>query len=335
MGRSDMKSLCNGNMLGWGALILAFALVPVLMTSQYQLNVACNVLIWALFATSFNMLWGVTGMLSFGQALYYGVGGYAIGLTVTYLGSQWYFAAFAAGLLFTLVLSFLLCLLVIRVGGVYYTMLTLAFGQLAWQIMFKLYDFTGGDDGLQGITLPGLLANKVYYYYFVMILVLLAVWVLKRMAYSPFGLIVRGVRQDAIQVRFLGRRVRRNQLRVYIVASLFATVAGALMAGVDGSVHTDMFFWTTSGEVILMSVLGGISHFFGPFCGAVVIILIEDIVGAHTEYWSLLIGSIIMVMVIGFPRGLVGGALDVAAKVRATLQGAKHDDTTLTAGLGK
>lgn len=330
-----MKTLINGNTLGWGVLVLAFALVPVLMTSTYQLNVANNILIWSLFAISFNMLWGVTGMLSFGQALYYGIGGYAVGLTVHYLGSQWYAAALAAGLLFTLLLSFLLGLLVIRVGGVYYTMLTLAFGQLAWQIMFKMYDFTGGDDGLQGILLPGLLGNKVFYYYFVLVLVLLSIWFLKRMAYSPFGLILRGVRQNPDRVRFLGRRVRRNQLRIYMVASMFATLAGALMAGVDGSVHTDMFFWTTSGEVILMSVLGGISQFFGPMVGAVMIILIEDIVGAHTEYWSLLIGSIIMFMVIGFPKGLVGGALDLYTKFRGTQHGAYQDEATFTARLGK
>ena len=330
-----MRSYLNGNTLGWGVLIVAFGLVPALMTSQYQLNVANNILIWALFAVSFNMLWGVTGMLSFGQALYYGIGGYAIGLTIHYLGSQWYFLAFAAGMLFTLVLSFLLGLLVIRVGGVYYTMLTLAFGQLAWQIMFKMYDFTGGDDGLQGILLPGVLGDKVYYYYFVMTVVLLSIWFLKRMAYSPFGLILRGVRQNPNRVRFLGRRVRRNQLRIYMVASMFATVAGALMAGVDGSVHTDMFFWTTSGEVILMSVLGGINQFFGPFVGAIMIILIEDIVGAHTEYWSLIIGTIIMFMVIGFPKGLVGGAFDLYAKVRRTQQGVQQDEATLTARLGK
>lgn len=330
-----MRSYINGNTLGWSFLIVAFGLVPAFMTSQYQLNVANNILIWALFAVSFNMLWGVTGMLSFGQALYYGIGGYAIGLTIHYLGTQWYFLAFAGGILFTLVLSFLLGLLVIRVGGVYYTMLTLAFGQLAWQIMFKLYDFTGGDDGLQGILLPGILGDKVYYYYFVLTIVLLSVWFLKRMAFSPFGLILRGVRQNPNRIRFLGRRVRRNQLRIYMIASVFATVAGALMAGVDGSVHTDMFFWTTSGEVILMSVLGGINQFFGPFVGAIMIILIEDIVGAHTEYWSLIIGTIIMFMVIGFPKGLVGGALDLYAKVRRTQQGVQQDEGTLTARLGK
>lgn len=330
-----MKTLMNFNTLGWTLLVLVFGLVPILMTSTYQLSVANSILIWALFAISFNMLWGVTGMLSFGQAIYFGIGGYSIGLTIHYLGNQWYPAALAAGLVFAVVLSFLLGLLVIRVGGVYYTMLTLAFGQLAWQIMFKWYNFTGGDDGIQGIVLPGILNNKVFYYYFVMTLVLLSVWFLKRLAYSPFGLILRGVRQNPDRIRFLGRRVRRNQLRIYIVASVFATLAGALMAGVDNSIHTDMFFWTTSGEVILMSVLGGINQFFGPMVGAVVIILIEDIVGAHTEYWSLIIGTIILLMVIGFPKGLVGGAMEIISRFRSSKQGKSEHETTLTARLGE
>jgi branched-chain amino acid transport system permease protein len=305
----------------WTVLILAFGMVPLLMTSSYQLNVASYILIWALFAISFNMLWGVTGMLSFGQALYFGIGGYSVGLTVHYLGSNWYFPALAIGLVVSVLLSLLLGLLVIRVGGVYFTMLTLAFGQLAYQIMFKWYEFTGGDDGIQGFILPGILSNKTVYYYFIVAIVLLSIWFLKRVAYSPFGMILRCVRQNPDRTRFLGRRVKRNQLRIYVISSVFAALAGALMAGVDNSIHTDMFFWTTSGEVILMSVLGGINQFFGPLVGAVCIILIEDIVGAYTEYWSLIIGSIILLMVIVFPKGIVGEVVEYVNKFRNSGKG--------------
>jgi branched-chain amino acid transport system permease protein len=313
-----MKNVVNfKSALLWISLILGFGLVPLLMKSNYQLNVANYILIWALFAISFNMLWGVAGMLSFGQALYFGLGGYSVGLMIHYLGSSWYLPSLLVALLLTAVVSFLLGLLVIRVGGVYFTMLTLAFGQLAWQITFKWYEFTGGDDGIQGVILPGILSNKIAYYYFVMILVLLAIWFLKRVAYSPFGMVLRCVRQNPDRVRFLGRRVRRNQLRIYIVSSVFAGLAGALMAGVDNTVHTDMFFWTTSGEVILMSVLGGLSQFFGPLVGAICIILIEDIVGAYTEYWSLIIGTIILGMVIVFPKGIVGEIMEMASKFRS------------------
>ena len=290
----------------WSVGFVAFALVPVLMTSRYQMNLASHILIWGLFAVAFNMLWGVTGMLSFGQALYFGIGAYSIGLFVHHAGKAWYLPAIPIGLVVAAVLSFLLGLLVIRVSGVYFTMLTLAFAQLAWQVTFKWYDFTGGDDGIQGIIAPGILANKMVYYYFVLVVVFLSVWFLKRLAYSPFGLILRCVQQNPNRVRFIGRSVKMNQLRIYVISSVFAALAGSLMVGVDNSIHTDMFFWTTSGEVILMSVLGGINQFFGPFIGAVILILLEDIIGAKTEFWPIFLGTIIMIFVILFPKGVVG-----------------------------
>ena len=134
----------------------------------------------------------------------------------------------------------------------------------------------------------------------------MSVWFLKRLAYSPFGLILRCIQQNPNRVRFIGRSVKMNQLRIYVISSFFAALAGTLMAGVDNSIHTDMLYWTTSGEVILMSVLGGINQFFGPFVGAVILILLEDIIGAKTEYWPIFLGTIIMVFVIAFPRGVVG-----------------------------
>jgi branched-chain amino acid transport system permease protein len=309
----------------WGLLLVVFALVPALTTSVYKLNVASHILVWGLFAVSFNMLWGITGMLSFGQALYYGLGAYAVGLMTTYWGSGWFLPAIAVGLAGVVVLSFLLGLLVIRVGGVYFTMLTLAFAQLTWQITFKWYDFTGGDDGIQGIIPPGILENRIVYYYFVLVLVFASIWILKRMAYSPFGLVLRCVQQNPDRVRFLGRRVRRNQLRVYMVSSFFCALAGSLMAGVDSSIHTDMLFWTTSGEAILMSVLGGITQFFGPLIGAAVFILIEDNIGARTEYWPLIIGSIMLFMVIVFPRGIVGEVLRLKSRLGSAFSGRQSD----------
>jgi branched-chain amino acid transport system permease protein len=301
-------------LLLWGLLVIVFGLVPVFMTSTYQMNLASHILIWGLFATSFNMLWGLTGMLSFGQALYYGLGAYFVGLMVKYLGSIWFFPGMLIGIIAAVIVAFLIGRLLIKVGGVYFTMLTLAFAQLVWQITFKWYEFTGGDDGIVGIIQPGIFSNPIVYYYFTLIVVITSIWILKRIAYSPFGLILRCVNQNPDRVRFLGRRVKQNQLRIYIIASVFAALAGALMTGVDNSIHTDMFVWTTSGEAILMTVLGGISHFFGPFVGAVVLIFIEDIVGAYTEYWSLIIGTIVLIMVLMFPKGLVGEFLQLKYK---------------------
>ncbi len=290
----------------WGLLAVIFGLVPVFMTSTYQLILASHIIVWGMFAVAFNLLFGMTGMLSFGQALYYGLGAYFVGLMVNYLGSGWFLPGMLLGILASAVLSFLLGLLIIRVHGVFFTMLTLAFAQLVWQITFKWYEFTGGDDGVQGIMAPGILGDQIVYFYFTLVLCLLSIWVMKRLAYSPLGLVLRCVRQNPERVRFLGKRVRRNRLRVYMVSSVFAALAGGLMAGVDNSIHTDMLYWTTSGEVILMSVLGGIHQFFGPFIGAAAIILIEDVVGAYTEYWAAIIGGVMLIMVIAFPKGIVG-----------------------------
>ncbi|WP_243366815.1 branched-chain amino acid ABC transporter permease [Fundidesulfovibrio soli] len=292
----------------WYLLIflVVFSLVPVLKTTNYQMLLAAHVLVWGLFAVSFNMLFGVTGMLSFGQALYYGMGAYGAGLSVKYLGQAWFFPGMAIGIVLAAVTAWLLGHLIIRVSGVFFTMLTLAFGQLGWQVVFKWYSFTGGDDGVQNIIPPGIFSNKVVYYYLVLALVGASIWFLGRLSASPMGLILRCVRQNPERVRFLGRRVRRNQQRIYMISSLFTALAGGLMSGVDYSIHTDMFYWTTSGHVILMSILGGIGQFFGPLVGAAVIVTIEDVVGAFTEYWSLIIGTVMLVMVLGLPRGLMG-----------------------------
>lgn len=300
----------------WTAGLLVFALVPLLMTSRYQMNLAGHILVWGLFAVSFNMLWGVTGMLSFGQALYYGIGAYSVGLLVTRAGAAWYFPALGIGLASAALISLLVGLLVIRMTGVYFTMLTLAFAQLAYQVTLKWRDLTGGDDGIQGIIPPGLLADKTFYYYVVLGVVFVSIWVLKRMAYSPFGLVLRCIQQNPERVRFIGRSVRMNQLRIYVISSSFAAAAGALMAGMDSSIHPDMFYWTTSGEVILMSVLGGINRFFGPFIGAIILILLEDMIGAKTEFWPIVIGSVILVIVILFPRGVVGEAQHLWGRLR-------------------
>ena len=140
-----------------------FALVPLVTASNYHLLLAGHILLWGLFAVAFNMLWGVTGMLSFGQALFYGLGAYSVGLMVKHVGAGWFLPGIALGLVASVVLSIAIGLLIIRVSGVFFTVLTLAFGQLAWQITFRWYHFTGGDDGIQGILPPGILGNRVVY----------------------------------------------------------------------------------------------------------------------------------------------------------------------------
>jgi branched-chain amino acid transport system permease protein len=304
----------------WTVLFLVFALAPVFKSSGYELMLAGHILVWGLFAVSFNMLWGCTGMLSFGQALYFGLGGYSVGLMLKYCGQDWFLPSILIGILAAVALSVLVGLLIIRVSGVFFTVMTLAFGQLAWQITFRWYGFTGGDDGIQGVIPPGILGKPVVYYYFTLVLVAASIFCLRRLSESPMGLILRCVRQNPDRVRFLGQSVKRYQLTIYMISSAFAALAGALMAGVDNSIHPNMLYWTTSGEVILMSVLGGIGQFFGPFIGAAVLVILEDRVGARTEFWPLIVGIIMMVMVLLLPRGLVGEIQQLRARLRSSAQ---------------
>lgn len=301
----DFKNWHRPRIIGTAGLVL-FMLIPLIKTSNYQLTIANNILLWALFAMAFNMLFGVTGMLSFGQALYFGAGAYSVGLFVSKMGAVWFVPALVIGFAGGGLLALIIGPLVLRLTGVYFTMLTLAFAQLGWGVVVKWYDFTNGDDGIQGIIPPGFLGNKIVYYYFCLALAAASIWFLWRLSSSPFGLMLRCIRQNPNRVKFLGIRVKRNQLRIYVISGAFAALAGGLMAGVDSSVHPGMFYWTTSGEVILMSILGGMGQFYGPLVGAVLMILIEDMVGARTESWSLVIGLVMLVMVLALPKGIVG-----------------------------
>lgn len=300
-------------------VIASFFVLPLVGLSDYLVILINEILVWGLFALAFNLLFGIAGMLSFGQALFYGFGAYVTGLLVIHFGAGVFIPSILIGMIAAVVISYALGLITIRLSGVYFTMLTLAFAQLGWEIVFKWYSFTGGDDGIQGIDIPNFLNSPKKYYYFSLILVLASAWLIRKIARSPYGLTLRCLRQNPIRVSFLGRKVKSYQLGAYIISGVFSALAGSLMAGINGSINPEMLNWTTSGEVILMSVLGGIGQFFGPFMGASVIILIEDIIGAYTEYWSFIIGIIMLAIVIMFPRGILGEFVKLKKRIKAAL----------------
>ena len=293
-----------GQAVQWSAALALFAAVPLAGKSFY-INMANEIMVMGLFAVAFNLLYGFTGMLSFGQAAYYGIGAYTVGLLLSRDAAPFAVAlpaAMAAGAL----LALLLGPLCIRLTGVYFTMLTLAFAEMVWGIVFKWYDFTGGDNGVQGIPVPDLLRSPVRYYYFTLAVVFASFWVLRRIVDSPFGAVLQSIRENPERTGFLGLKVRRYQLAAMVVSGAFAGLAGGLFAGYQHSIHPDMLHWTKSGEVILMSILGGVSSFFGPLMGAAVILFIEDMIGKYTEFWEIWIGGIMLAIVIFFPRGVIG-----------------------------
>ena len=301
-----MKKL--GNYLSWIAYGVFFLGIIVVNPGEHYIHLAARVIIFSLYAVAFNILFGTTGLVSFGQALFYGIGAYVTGMLAKNVGPEFYLLYVLLGAVLASGVSFLVGLLTLRLTGVYFTMLTLAFAQLAWGLTFKLYHFTGGDDGIQGIPKPELLAGSsaLKYYLFSFVVVTVSIYIIWRITHSPFGAVLRGIRQNPQRITFLGLNVYRNQLVAYIVSAFFAAVAGGLYAALDGSIHPDMLHWPTSGNAILMATIGGMRSFFGPVVGAAILTGLEEIVGRHTEYWSFFIGASVLTVVLLFPRGILG-----------------------------
>jgi branched-chain amino acid transport system permease protein len=295
----------------WLAYFLIFGGV-VFVTGEHALHISAQIIILGLFAISFNVLFGSTGLLSFGQALFYGLGAYITGMIAKTFGPQYFLWALLLVPLVTIGVSLLLGTLSLRLSDVYFTMLTLAFAQLVWGITTKWYSFTGGDDGIQAIPKPEWLGGGLPYYVFSFLVVTVCIFLLWRLHHSPFGIVLRGIRQNPIRISFTGMNVFRHQLLAYVISSCFTAIAGGLYAGLDGSIHPDMFVWTMSGSIILMTILGGMRSFFGPLIGVAIFVLLEDVIGRSTQYWSFVIGAIMIAVVMLFPRGVVGISIHFA-----------------------
>ena len=298
----------NQARIGLLLLIAALLLLP-LGLSDFWLFIAIEVLAFALYAISFNLLMGYGGMLSFGHAAFFGVGAYTGALLAKKAGvtSIWAFVlvmpgAMAVAALIAVVIGFFS----VRRSGIYFAMLTFAFQMLLYTVALKAIGLTGGDDGMTGLRPPGLLASPSNYYYFALAWVLPSVYALYRLVNSPFGLTLRALRNNPLRVQYVGVNVRSHQLITFVVAGAFAGLAGALFAFSSGNVFPGWLNWTASATPIVMAVLGGVQSFLGPALGAAVYVVLEVTISGSTEYWPLFMGLIIMVLVLAMPRGLVG-----------------------------
>ena len=297
-------------------------LVPALLGSFAQFLVL-NILLLALFALSFNLLFGATGLLSFGQAAFYAGGAYIAGMLlrakVPVLPAV-LLAALAAALMAAVVGAF--C---VRHTRIYFSMLTLAFGMFVYAIVWKWSDVTGGDDGLIGIPrgrigllgpLDANLAPLSRYYLFAAALVFLSVAALHRLSISPFGLTLRSIRENAERAEFSGIRVRRTIFIAFVVAGFFAGLAGALLAPLEQTVSPSAAHWTKSAEPVMATLIGGPFSFSGPIVGAAVYLGLKELIVRFTEYWLLVFGLVLLVIVLGFRGGLVGAFESLTRKLK-------------------
>lgn len=304
-------------------LLTVVALVSVpWVASYFYVFIFTEILILGLFAASFNLIFGYTGMLSFGHAAFFGVGSYATALVLIHL--EW---PFLACLLVSMGVSALLALVIgflsVRLDEVYFAMLTLAFGMMVFAIAYQWRSVTGGSDGLAGFTLGSFglgidltLANPAVYYHVVLAIVAIASLVLYLICRSSFGLILKAIRQNPERVSFAGLNVRTYRLVAFVIAGSFAGLAGGLIAPFLRVASPELMHWSMSAEPVLMSILGGTGYFLGPFIGSAVFVLLETWITSYTESWMLVLGIMLALMVVFFRKGILGTFLDWWTEVK-------------------
>jgi branched-chain amino acid transport system permease protein len=294
----------RGLLAALAAVAFGLALVPAVQTG-YTLVLLTDILLFALFAVSLHFIMGPGGLHSFGHAAYFGLGAYGAGLLVHKGGVPMEAALLAAPWLAALG-ALVFGWFCVRLSGVYLAMLTLAFAQIAWSVIFQWDDFTGGSNGIVGIWPSAWLSSKTAYYYLTLAACLGGIALLWRALYSPFGYAVRAGRDSPLRADAIGIDVRALQWAAFTFAGLFAGLAGALFAFSKGSISPEALSVTRSVDGLVMVLLGGIQTLTGPLWGAVLFTWLQDAVARGIDYWRAVIGGVILLLVLAFPQGVTG-----------------------------
>ncbi|HXE00002.1 MAG TPA: branched-chain amino acid ABC transporter permease [Candidatus Acidoferrum sp.] len=299
-----------------GAIAVVALLAAPVVIPRYHVTLLLPAFAYSIGLLGLNLLFGTTGLLSFGHALFVALGAYtAAALTthfhILHLETLLIGAALVAG-----VVAVPVGLLCVRYVKIYFGMLTLAFGMLFYSFLYKFYTLTGGDEGIR-VLRPRLLGqafaglDKVEFligpfYYYALAVLAMATLLMHRIVRSPFGLGLRAIRENPDKAAYVGVAVRRYRFYAFVIAAVFGAVGGALLAVPTGLADPLLAYWTHSGNLVFMLLLGGFDHFLGPLVGALVFILLQDTVMSLTTYWRFVFGAILAVIVIFFPRGLLG-----------------------------
>lgn len=300
----------------WMAVIFVAALFVPWLGSKFYTFLATDIVILGLFAISLNLLLGYTGLVSFGHAAYFGIGAYtcailmktyAVPFAIAFLVGGAAAAAFAA----------LFGFFCVRSTKIYFAMLTLAFAQIVWAVCFKWNTVTGGEQGLSNVPYPDLdwiskiplftnLTVGDRFYLVTLVLVTIGFVLLHRIVRSPFGRVLTAIRENPERAEFVGVNVRMYQLAAFSVAGLFAGFAGALFGLFNRGVFPDFAYWAKSAEVLIMVILGGVGHFWGPAVGAAALTLLNHQITSYTQYWPLVLGIVLIILLFAFPGGILG-----------------------------
>ena len=307
-----MSAGMNGRsriLVGYALLIVVLAAMP--LAGNYVLGLAAEILIFAIFAMSLDLLIGYTGMISFGHAAFFGLSAYAVVTLGVHLGVNGWIGMLA-GVFLSALGALIIGFFCIRVSGIPFLMLTMAFSQLLFSISVKWRDVTGGTDGIGGFQRPGLfgwsLEERVVLYYFTAAGFLFTFWFLQRLIASPLGSIFIGIRENELRMRTIGYPVQRFKLIAFVIGGALAGLGGALYAFFNGFVSSDILHWALSGDAIIMVILGGTGTIVGPVIGAAVFLLLKYFVSSYYEYWMMWVG-IAFILCVMFLREGIWGAL--------------------------
>lgn len=303
--------------VGLGLLVLVVAGVWL---DEYLIGLGITVLVVSLFAMSFNLLFGYTGVLSFGHAMFYGTGAYMLALILSgkvgflpAMVQDSFLLAFAASVVITMILAAVVGVLCVQRGDIYFAMLTLAFSMMIFELAGQWRNLTGGSDGT---IMPGTTVNlgftsfdassTVPYYYFTLVIVVVSIYLLWRVVNSPYGQLLKAIRENPERAEFVGINVKAYQWTAFVLSALFSGVAGALIAVRIFVISPDLIHWSVSAEPIIVTLIGGPSSFLGPFVGAVVFVGLEEVITDYTNYWQIALGFVLIPIVLFTRGGLVG-----------------------------
>ena len=299
--------------LRWGlvllALLILFPIAAEALDENFYISLGSRILIFALAATSLNLILGFGGLVSFGHAAFLGIGGYAVGILMqSGIASAW--ISWPVAVVAAAAFSFVIGAISLRTRGVYFIMITLAFAQMLYYVMISLRDY-GGEDGLP---LPARstigagvdLGDDTTFYYVVLGLFVAAFAAIHRLLNARFGQVLQAARENETRMTAIGFPVYRYRLAAFTLAGALAGLAGALAANQSGIVSPALMHWSQSGQLMVMVILGGVGHLYGGFVGALVLLLLEEIAVGYTIHWQFGVGAVLLLVVLVAPRGLVG-----------------------------
>ncbi len=285
-------------------LLVLIALTGLWHAIGAPISLITQIAIYMLYGAGVNLLVGYTGLVPFGASVFFGCATYAVAISMQrFLGNEIEGLIFAV--LFSLVLASVIALIILRRRGLYFSLLTLAFSQIAFEVAFKWTDMTGGENGLQGVPRP-LLENDWAFHAFAVVTVALGMGLLWRIAHAPFGRLLQALRDNEQRVRTLGYNTFRIKFQAFVIMGGVVGYAGALLALMLRGAYADNLSWQHAGDSLLMTVMGGVHHFLGPLWGAIAFILLEDRLSAITESWWLIFAPIVMIFALASPEGMQG-----------------------------